>query len=1039
MSDQPPLNTYNGQVYESVADDCRGVPNDSFLPFGAIPSKKSTSGLRIGRNLVDSNPVPDSSIHEEPGMNTYKYMIGVEASGDLPNTIRNRIRTEKPGSDTHPKYPSTPVSSRGQDSFIFTDNLLKSFAYNKNFAEKNFNEQGEKEDKGFPFEEESWDSPYYNFSIPYTEDCTTTRKLSDDSYGLSDVRTALKAPLLHDSLLFGFRVMVFAVFPAFILVEHPGTESYFMVGLLIPTMAAALSMPNIGAQLKACFMLCQAALFLAAFGSFVEYTNMVNHPVPWWLCMFLVCFLVNLCGDLPSKRLIMVFSVMIMEIQDKIKPTLEDHFPLQFAKDFVLSGWFALVAAILPYPIFACKLADEQMNSLHALYAAALGNAVKGFWAPVLLDAEVAVSLIPFTKIRTTGDSLGELMGLASYEPVEDGLKNIYRGKRLQVLTRIRWYLYSLSAGSTLNNEVRKLYFGEVHSPELQKTVDTIQKIALKTSGEAISVILALGKAITPEEILKIDFGSLDELAQELEDTVNNERDRTLLAQKFSRREANHLLRLFAYHSGLCKLCREVIEIESWAMKDDRSKYPSFIKRAIEFTFGDYWRNFWIELPRRICLSTPRDVRLVKDSVRYALGLVVVVAFTRTVTSGEEGKYSYYFGMAILARIAQQTASETVQIGLMRICGLAFGSSFGYIISVITPDLWYEGLLLIGLGFLGASLSRHPVYTNVGQYAVITTVAGLFQARTSPLYLLSRISANVVAFALYLVICVIIFPVDPAVMTFNYQSQILKEVSDMTQCLVTLGCCPITTRGEEGAQLIKKADAIMAKLRVDLVQALSWSTKAGAEPIIRGDNFPSEAFSILFLRLAEMASLQEAILESMRDLHKTRSKPVSPIVFAIFELIRPFLIDIGKIIQRYCQLLIDSCDMPRDWSLEKTSGQLWRARLALISFRSVTGNIQRCFVAAIAPGSPVAQFNPKDLYEKNAKEDSNLSNEDPSMRCSFASFMPGVQEAVIASRVERRDFCIFESIVVRFMLLISAMTASFDSAIRTHQYQLSRL
>lgn len=1029
---------YTGAVYESVADDDFVVPNHSFRPFGEIPMVRKGSVNIVGGKLSHDNPDIDSDLHKEPGMNTFKYMIGAHSTGDLPNTIINRLRGEKPEAGFAAEPPVSPTFSRGRESFILTENLQKSFAYNKNFAEMNFNEQKHTNNESPALVEETWDSPYYELRIPYTEECTTKRRLEEDSYGFRDMWYVLKSPVLHSSLLFGLRSMIFAVVPAFILVQHPNTKSFFLVGQMVPIFAAALGQATLGAQIKVFFMMCQAALFLAAWGTFLELTNLLEHPIPWWFAMFVIPFLANLCGDLPSKRLIMVFSVMLMEMEYKIRPSPEQHFPLQLSKDFFLGSCFAMCSALLPFPVFAAKIADERMNSLHALLAAGVGNAVKGFWAPVLLDAEIAVKQLPWMKIRSTSNGLQEVMGVVSYEPVEGGLKNTYRGSRLKALGRVQWCLYSLSAASSLNNELRKLFFGQPFSDEFQQTADVIQRIALKASGEVINVITSLGRAITPKEVLEVDFEPLKKCAQEIEDLVNSERDRTLLSQKFSRREANHLLRLFAFHSTITRLCREVIAIETWAMNEDSSSYPSFVRRAINFIIGDYWRNFWIELPHRMLLSTPRDVRMVKDSIRYAIALVVVVAYSRAVTAPAEGASTYYFGMAIFVRIAQQTASETVQIGLMRICGLAFGSSFGYLISVITTDLWYSALLLGVLGFLGASFGCHPVYSQVGQYAVITTVAGLFQARTSSLYLLSRISANVVAFGLYLIICVTVFPVDPAIVTFNYQSQTLKESSDITQCLVSLGCCPITLKGEEGGYLIRKAETILENLRNHLQQALNWASKAAMEPIIRGDNFPTDSFNLFFLRLAEMAALQKAILESMRFLHKPRKHPVSPIVFAIFELIRPFLIDIGKIIQRYCQLLIESCDSPRDWNLEKAAGQLWRAELSLISLRTVTGNIQRCFVAAIAPESPAGSFNPNDLYEMNAKGEHTSQLEDYSAHSSFADLLPGVKEAVIAADVERRDFCIFENIVVRFMLLVSSMTGSFESAIRIHQYQLSR-
>lgn len=1027
-------------TYEPIADDTHLVPNQSFCPFGENTVTEKCKDIKIGSNLVDGSPTmvgSENPVHEVPGMASYKYMIGAHSTGTLPHTIRNRIQGDEGSPGTPEASSQSPALSRGKGSTIFADALRKSFAYNKRLPSNQTISQSEPGSANQHLTNETCENPYYDLSIPYTEACTGRSKLSDDSFDLSDLWYVLKSPFLHDSLFFGIRVMLVAVFPPFILVQHPATESFFFIGLLIPTLAAAFSAPNLGAQVKVFFMVCQAAIFLLFWGYFMEYVNLMEHRVPWWFCMFLVPFLANLCGDLPSKRLIMVFSVMMMQIQDKIRPTPETHFPAEFAKNMAFGASFALLGAIIPFPIFAYKIANERMSGLHSLYAASLGNAVKGFWAPVLLDAEIACKQIPWMKIRTAGAAVQELMGLANYEIMEDGFKNDCRGKRLKALDRIRWCLYSLSAASSLNNETRKASFGQAQSKEFIETADRIQALSLKLSAEAINVFGALGRAITPEEVLAINFSSLKEETMKMREAVDSERDETLLARKFSKKETNQLLRVFAYHTTLAKLCTEIIAIESWAASYDRSTYPNFFMRFVNFFIADYWRNFWIELPRRMLLSTPRDTRMIKDGIRYSLGLIVVVVFTNAVTVKEEGPHTYYFGMAILARVAQQTASETLQIGLMRICGLAFGSSFGYIITFVTTNVWYSGMFLIVLGFIATSFSRHPIYSQVGQYAMITTVAGVFQSRMSNEYLLSRITANVIAFGLYLIICITIFPVDPVRMTFNYQTQVLKDSSEATQWLTTLGCCPITTQCEEAAYLLKKAEKCVELLRSNLVRGLDWISIATSEPVVRGDSFPADSFNFFILRIAEIASLQEGILESMRALHQTRDRLPSPVIFAIFELIRPFLIDVGKIVQRYFQLLIASCEAPKSWSLEKAASQLWRGQLSLLSLRTVTGNIQRCFITALLPGSSAIFLNPKNLYEEHNKGE-NVSFDEFSLQGSFSDLMAGVQEAVIEAKVERLYFCVFENIVVRFMLLVSTMTTTLDSAIRIHEYQLSR-
>lgn len=1012
----------NHGAYEAVADDLYAVPNKSFRPFS--PRRMDSRKSGVSRESEKTDLV----LQDSSALQNYQYMIGVHSSVKLPGAVKERLNVENPLERSTLSNSESLLRNMSSMSSGFINNMKKSFAFGKRTVKSTNSKDGSDNDAVI------WEAPYADLPLPFTQRCSSKLDFTDDSLVFKDYMDFLRSPVLHECLLTGIRIMVFSVFPAYVLVEHPNTKNWFVSGQLIPTLAASLHAPNLGAQMKLTVMIFQSAVFLFFFALFVKAINLSSNSTGWWFSIIVLGFLMSLPEQLASKRLIIVFSIMVLEFEKlKFAGTEGADFAFQFAKNFVFAGLFGLLGALLPFPNFTYRLADEKLNNLHRIYAAAVGSVVKGFWAPVLLDAEIAVKQIPWVKIRKGQRGVQELIGLVPYEPIEFGLKNSCRAKRLQQLNKIRRLIYMLSAGASLHTDTRKTFMNSHMNLELEETFDRFEGKVFQLSSEMIEVLNALGSRMTPEEVLKNDFSPLAELSSDLEELIIAERDRTLFLKKFPRVKTNYLLRFFAFHSTLCNLANEIIQIESWAVSEEFSS--SFFQRAVEFLWSDYWRNLWIELPRRILLSTPRDVRLVKDSIRYTLAVFAVVGFTSLISSMQDPSETYVFGMAILVKIAQQTASETIRIGIMRISGLAFGASFGYTISTITTSLWYTSLLLVAFGFLGAATSNHPALVDVGQYAVITTVAGIFQARSSPQYLLSRVAANIVAFLFYLIISLVIFPVDPIRVVFNYKAKILVFVNDLNQLLVAIGCCPITKSGVEAQHLIRQAEAILGELHVDFLMALDWNEKAPLEPTLRGDVFPFAAFNNLFICLAEMASVQESLLYSLKSLHRNRENPPTVVTFSLFELIRPFLIDSAKLSHRYFQLMIDSTDSPFDWSLESTASQLWRTQLAMIGFRRVTGNLQWRIISTLLPGNSYSQKHDASYDEP---VDSSSTFDEKSLDGSFADLMVDMHNAIGASGVEREDLAIFENLSARFVLLLSTINYTLDSIIIIHGYELSR-
>lgn len=1009
-----PRNLFSSGAHLVSRESPRNAVNESSI--------RIENGTRDDGN-VNSSPIPTNcSKIQNPTFNA-----SCECSKKLSRADDEKLQHE-------PYFQEEPVPD---DRFL--EKFIKSFCFGKKIISEMT------DSNGFPSRQDnskkdSYADTYYTLPIPYCESCTTKKDLGNDYPSALEIWYALRTANVIKYLLKAFRVMVFSVLPCFILIHLPATADWFTVGPLVPAIAASLTSDNVAEQLKLTLMIIQVILTLIPWGLVMEYTNMESNYIAWWFAVLVFPFVVGVMGNFQAKRMAMVYGVMMMEFSRQ-NPRNSPQFVIYFSIDLIIASLFALLSALLPFPVFAYRLADQQMVKMHHLYADALSKVVRSFWAPVLLEAEVARKQISWSEIAQERKFLEQLIQNIPYEPVEFGLKNVFRQQRLGYLAKIRWGLYSLAASSSLDNEFKKEALFISKSETVKKVQAKLSSIALDLTEEANRILIALGTSICPKEVLQVQFGPLESICANMEEVINSERDYTLLSKALTANETNSLLRLFAFHTTLLAAVSQLIHIEEWAMNYDKKAYPSWWMRLKTLLLGEHTLDWKGALTNRLLLATHEDVRVVKDSVRYALGLFVAVVFAHWNTNPENNMY--YYGMGILSRLAQQTASETLQIGIMRICGLALGASFAQLIAIISSNLWFTVSLVFIFGVVCVTVSSHPSYGHVGQYALIVAVAVIPVSDTvSPEYILNRITANCFAFTGYLIVCLAVFPVDPIYVVSNYYVKILKTANDLTQLLIALGCCPITNGRKESAHLLDEATTLLVKQQKHLTEALQWNVTAGAEPTIRGIPYPMTAFSNLFVHLAELTSLQEGLLESMKLLHRPRLEEANLIIYAVLEAIRPFFIDSAKITHRFFQHCIDASEKPFEWSLTKAVGELWRAKLSIISLQRVTGHIQRSFIGTLLPHRRMSvnqnkgiNYVPVEILESTGLNESFVNF---SIQGSFGSMMNSFRVVLRKSLLDREDFSVFEESVVKFLLLISTLSSSFDYIVAIHKFELSR-
>ncbi|EPY26235.1 hypothetical protein STCU_06253 [Strigomonas culicis] len=758
------------------------------------------------------------------------------------------------------------------------------------------------------------------------------------------------------ALLFGARVTLFAVLPSYVLTEHPKTSGFFVASTIVPVMAALFVSVRctVGNQLFLLLFALQAAMATGVTGLLMNCFGTQYSTSGWWCGAIFACLGYSLLGDLAGKRMMMMYTMIIMQMQHTTSgDTL--LFPVQFARDLVFGALFSLLAVLLPFPSFDYVKAEECLMAMHRLLAAGLANNLKGFFAPVPIDAQVALNQVPYAKLRDMATTMKMLYTFCRYEPVQFDLSNQLRNERVQVLMKISMQLHSLSAAAQRRIDEGNLY-RVGFKPEVRELEKRLEKSCSKLIEEMMAVLLELGKHVQPHEVLrKVNFDKMCDQSIMLADIVNEERLKMLFVKTLTENEVNSYLRTLLFARCLIEIAEEIQMIETVAKQFNRTKYPSIYRRAFDFFFYEMWSDFWSELPKRLAIATPRDVRLWKDGIKFTLGFSVACAFTLNYDHNSV----YFFGMAILLRVSQQTASETLNIGTQRLCGLVVGVAFANVTATKSHNLVEQTALTCCFCFVFMACSVYVPYFNALQYAVVTSITTQ-RYFVTPETLINRIVDNVFAFVCYLCICVTLFPLDPLRCLNNTRTRILINLNALTQLYVALGCARITRTGEEAQLLLGQAKALLAQTNALLNEYGSWMEKCLNEPMLRGSPYPRAEEAQVLSCLTEFTGLHEAVLHTLNLLHRTRDQMPSTILTDLLVLIHPFLIDVGKLHQKYIQELVDALEKPRGWSMEEAVRVLWKAHLACVSLHHVTGNIQRNFFAAVqeVSGADKKMLNP---------------------------------------------------------------------------------
>ncbi|CAD2216272.1 hypothetical protein AGDE_13417 [Angomonas deanei] len=425
------------------------------------------------------------------------------------------------------------------------------------------------------------------FDYPMAENvpCVSESKLRDDGVPFTTYFIVLRSEACWRSLLFALRVTLISLLPTFVLTEHENTKSFFAAATLVPVVAVLfVKLPCLlGEQIFLFILGCQCVVAVLVVGVFSRAVGTRYNTSAFWCCVVFGCFGFSLLGDLASKRMMMMYSIIIQQML--IQTGDSYSFTLRFVRDLTFAFMFALAAVALPFPNLCSRKAKESVLGMHKLVAAGVGNCVKAYFAPVAVDAEVALSQVPFEKIRNAVAGFKPLFLFCKYEPFEFNHNNFLRMERVQQIESVKAYLYTMAAAAR-----KRLDTGHASRhglrPEMREFVRGLEKPVQALAEEIMRTVVELGAHVEPEAVLeKVHYDALYERTIMLSDFVHEERCKMLLLKHLTEEETNFCLTTFTFARSLLDVAYLIEKIEQGARNHDPQSIPLLRNARSTFSF----------------------------------------------------------------------------------------------------------------------------------------------------------------------------------------------------------------------------------------------------------------------------------------------------------------------------------------------------------------------------------------------------------------------------------------------------------------------
>jgi hypothetical protein len=759
--------------------------------------------------------------------------------------------------------------------------------------------------------------PYFSYAAPDAEPqeppplvVQARRDVEEEGFTYAQlwrVRYSVISPIY-----IAIKTAALVTLPLCILAFSDQTKSTFKAGSLLPVVGTANTKLYLGEQLAGSVLILQGAVWLVIWGTIVAVLNMTAHPAAWWSMAFTAIVFASFFTNFRSRRLIMSYTVIAMQLIRSTGGT-DTSVAANAGADLMLGVCFAMFQAFVPYPLLVSRRTDELFKRSWKKVGSICHDLRAGLWSGRAFSGNVAASVVACDELGSVARSIPGMLFFIMYEPFERSLYNQLRNERLTLLKRLLVILNATCTGARI--------FTSMSSSETREAQVQWKKILREPVDEFIAALQAvldeLGESLVPAETLRrVPFEQLQQKKDALLRAMQQCRRYVATMQPEST-DAPAFYSFLYFHLLLALQADELHTFAEQLAAFDPKKYKSTWRRFLEFFFLDFWNDVRYKLLSRLTLRTKADMQNFKDGIKLACAYLVAAAFTMKLNS-DDANDTYFFGMSIILGMGLPTAAESIEVGVQRITGMAYALVIGYIAKWKTHSLVQEIAVVVCGSFIALCFRDNVRYMHVAWYASFIAPAAYGIAHDR-IMMISRIVDNCFAVMAYVIICTMMFPINPYRVLWNKRSLAEKKMADAVTILATVDGAGESPDLQDVMRTRLVIVGDLLRSINDLVnQSQQWVTICAKEPALIGNPFPTEQVQHMQLLLQHICAGLEIWHFGMQLLHRPRSTPLHPIMLKMLRTMRPLLADLEVASRVVFQDLIDAVNMPLDWTVEKS-------------------------------------------------------------------------------------------------------------------------
>ncbi|KAF8300667.1 hypothetical protein TcYC6_0058880 [Trypanosoma cruzi] len=740
--------------------------------------------------------------------------------------------------------------------------------------------------------------------------------IHDDSVSFESYWCTLLSQKFRHPAYVAFRTSLFSALPLMYIGDR--YPDIFPMHTLLALFGVAYSKDTVGEQICMICTMIPVLLWMMLWGSLMHLFNLLAHQTAWWCAVFFGAFGIGLVGDVRGRKLAILMTLIVMEVErSQLMVGKGALLPLLVGRDAFLALGFACFQSFIP-PFTMCKRVDEAMAGAWVYIGEVVHNSVKACWSENPIDAAVALSKTssePLQKIFTT---VPFELSFVHYEPWESPLRLQLRSERIKVIGGIMPMLHALVG------VVRALHAAQRSRSPLDNDQSAVSpgvgvirgrlEEALEPYLQALKVTLKqLGCVLNPREVVAtVPFDDLQSATSSLQSTIDKIHY-DMMKGRFGNVDPVWYMQIVFSHLMMVLIGEELLRYAEIMRNFDCSRYTSTSRRILDFFFLEHWRDFWAELPKRLTLATPNDVRLAKDAFKLACGYTLACVYTLCIDFDSV----YYFGMTILMGVGLQATGDSLVAGLQRVAGLAFAAALAYVIRrhhKSDLEAYPIALVLIAVALFTSSF---PAYFNCSFYCALL-IPSMMHMVATPLMMFSRVVSSSLTVMTYYAIVVFVFPVDTIRVLHNSEVWVMDGISKYLSSLIRLLQAPVDDREPDVMQEIHALKACSTGLWRAVRQLPPKIKTASLEPTIRGKPYPVHEQDEFHPVLRRLLSSLDIMLLGLTILHRARLGPVADELVEMLTSSRQLLKNINLYSVYAMQDFVDAVQRPKTWSCAKT-------------------------------------------------------------------------------------------------------------------------